>query len=396
MDKYLINEKKIASDRALEKNLLEFQNCISSLYYVMRDYLNLGLDSANHPVLVKRTKSQFFKAINKQFNNLEKCIVLLFQKQKKHKNHSNAYLIEHIIDATEWSDDYFYLNLHLIEKILNKYQSKIENLKDMSLYKRNELLKGYCGYLSEMSFDVSSFIFEYYNFKHNQYCNYVTENRCIVEDSCFQQMNMPRSCKTHKSHATDILGVCQSVLNKYFYLDDVHVIPVAVFQLRQIIEIRMLECLGIKGIYKDINFEKLNTRITGNHLLDIPEINDGIIFPVSTSALQKIYGWACGYVHRGLVDNYWMVCFIQEYLVDFVCRPAFMSKSFLDNRRSYIAKSNKINDNCIDLGDTLNIEIINNQDDFEKLKEEIKLKNYETVYKKREEKYMEQLKKRFQ
>lgn len=248
--------------------------------------------------------------------------------------------------------------------------------------------------MREMSYDVSSFIFGYYSFKQNQYLRYIAEDKCLEEKSCFQRTDIQQAWKTHKSHSREILGVCQSVLDKYFYLNDVHVIPVAVFQLRQLIEIRMLECLGIKGIYTDVKFEKLNTRITGNHLLDIPEIKDGIIFPVSISTLKKIYGWACGYVHRGLVDNYWMVSFIQEYLGEFVCRPIFMSKSFYDHRQSYIASANEIDVQNIDIGDPLNIEIINEQSEFEELKKKIETKDYVKVFEEREKKYRERLEER--
>lgn len=116
MNGYLLKDKKIESDRELEKNLLEFQKAFSVFELVLRDYLNLGIDDANHPVIKKRTKNQFFKEINRQFGNLEECISLMFQKQKKKKINPDGYIIEHIIDTTEWSDDYFYLNLYIIVK----------------------------------------------------------------------------------------------------------------------------------------------------------------------------------------------------------------------------------------------------------------------------------------
>lgn len=242
-----------------------------------------------------------------------------------------------------------------------------------------------------MSFDISSFIYEHYRFKQYQYSKYVSEGKCSSEEACFQQKDILRAWKTHKSRSRDILNVCQSVLDKCFYYNDVHVIPVSVFQLRQLIEIRILECLGIKGIYDNTEHLKLNTRITGNHLLNVPEIKNEIIFPVSTSTLENIYGWACGYVHRGWVDNYWMVSFIQEYLVDFVCRPTYMSKDFFDNRQLYIASANNINVSCIDLENPLNTEIISDQRKFENMKNEIKKKGYEYIFQEREMKHRDTL-----
>jgi hypothetical protein len=60
-----------------------------------------------------------------------------------------------------------------------------------------------------------------------------------------------RSSKKKLYSSNDILRASNQIKHRYLYKDDIATVPVVIFQMRQIIELRILEILGIRAIVTD-------------------------------------------------------------------------------------------------------------------------------------------------
>lgn len=81
--------------------------------------------------------------------------------------------------------------------------------------------------------------------------------------------------------------------------------PTSISLIRQAIELRILNALGIKSI-KD-NDGKL-IKIVGTNFTDfITEARNNIQFPVKTSNLLHIYNWCSHYTHTGIISELYQI-----------------------------------------------------------------------------------------
>ena len=187
----------------------------------------------------------------------------------------------------------------------------------------------------------------------------------------------------------EILGASQQIVSRYIYKDDISIVPVAIFQLRQAIEIRLLEILKIGRIQKE---DGTPEKITANSFLELPGIDNNIVFPVEISNLKKIYTWTNMFVHLGVCGEYWLLEFAQNYLLDFILCNSVILKSYYDALPEKISGFTGFDIDRIILRRRACVDIIEDKKEFERVKEMIKNKGY-TEYKKSEQdkimKYME-------
>lgn len=77
--------------------------------------------------------------------------------------------------------------------------------------------------------------------------------------------------------------------------------PIATFLIRQAIELRVKNALGINAIFYDFNFLK----ITPDKFIDFITNHKEIIFPIKKSILKKIHNWTNHYIHGGIMPEVW-------------------------------------------------------------------------------------------
>lgn len=89
--------------------------------------------------------------------------------------------------------------------------------------------------------------------------------------------------------------------------------PTAAFLLRQAIELRIKNGLGIYVI-----FDKSGSpaKITPDTFVEFIYSNDKITIPVKKSILKKIHGWTNYYIHGGMLPELWKIELAQELLTD--------------------------------------------------------------------------------
>lgn len=119
-------------------------------------------------------------------------------------------------------------------------------------------------------------------------------------------------------------------------LGDFPIRPTSILLIRQSIELRIKNALGIEDIFD----EKGNlVKIPSTYFIDIINNNqDKIIFPIKISILLKIYNWTQYYVHGGYAPNTWVI----EW-THFILKDLFKSDEYQNEFNAFgavkIAKS---------------------------------------------------------
>lgn len=383
-----LGKKEFEKDKKLERKLIDVQQQLGVLRGILNDYIYMDSPSSSHVCIVKRSKKSFFSVLEKQINKVEQTIEEI-SKLICPKKYSDSHLASKVFEVKILYVDYFKCNTQVLIGSIKRQKEKILKNRNISLYKRNELLMGECIYLYEMTFDVSQFFDEMYCWKMARYEELVRENMIEQQQLLFSCQIRQKASKRKVLCARDILGASQQIVSRYIYKDDISIVPVAIFQLRQAIEIRLLEILKIGRIQKE---DGTPEKITANAFLELPGIDNNIVFPIEISNLKKIYTWTNVFVHLGVCGEYWLLEFAQNYLLDFILCNSVILKSYYDALPEKISEFTGFDIDRIILRRSACVDIIEDKKEFERVKEMIKNKGY-TEYKKSEQdkimKYME-------
>lgn len=383
-----LGKKEFENDKILDQKLIAVQEQLGFLRNILNDYIYMDSPSNSHVCLVKRSKKSFFSLLEKQIIKVEQNIEDI-SKLICPKVYSDRHLASKVFEIKILYVDYFKCNIQVLIGSIRRQKEKILKNRNISLYKQNELLMGQCIYLYEMTFDVSQFFDEMYCWKMARYKELVMENMIEQEQILFSCPIRHKALKRNVLCARDILGASQQIVSRYIYKDDISIVPVAIFQLRQAIEIRLLEILKIDRIQKE---DGTPEKITANSFLELSGLENNIVFPVEISNLKKIYTWTNVFVHLGVCGEYWLLEFAQNYLLDFILCNSAILKSYYDALPEKISEFTGVDVNRIILRRRACVDIIEDEKEFERVKEIIKNKGY-AEYKKSEMdkfvKYME-------
>ena len=117
----------------------------------------------------------------------------------------------------------------------------------------------------EMLFDISRFFDLYYQTMQRIYKEYLDEGTIKSEDVLFAEKYRQRMMKNNVYTSNDVLRAAQQVMYKYLYKDDNATIPIVIFQLRQIIELRLLEIFGVRAFITDDGVLEKDSECTFRH-----------------------------------------------------------------------------------------------------------------------------------
>jgi hypothetical protein len=147
--------------------------------------------------------------------------------------------------------DYFVCNIQVIFSSIKKQLKDIQRNKECRMFKRNDYVIGKCLFLHDMLYDVSEFFDDLYQYKQVEYVRQFQEGKIEEEQMLFTMKYRQRSSKKKLYSSNDILRASNQIKHRYLYKDDIATVPVVIFQMRQIIELRILEILGIRAIVTD-------------------------------------------------------------------------------------------------------------------------------------------------
>ena len=374
------SSSQLEKDKNLEQDILSLQNEVLKVIHILSDYVYMNANNPSYPCLVRRDCKQFFQ----DFKEGADTILASLQRIKEYhckKEYSEHHLASMIYLPKQQYKDYFSCNIQVIIKSVSRYKDHILSWENHCGFEDNHFLQGQCTFFQEMLIDISAFSDEMYRLKAAFYgemkkCGILDDNTVL-----FVAKYRPKACRRTRLMAEEILYASRQIVSRHLYLNDMSPVPVAIFQLRQAIEIRMLEILGIDSIVEDDGLPK---KITGNAFFDIPNLTDFVIFPLDLSNIKKIYSWTNLYVHMAICNNYWLLDFAQNYLGSFIYESPIIKKSFYDHRKETIANYTNAKDDNVVLRESIYADLIDDEA-FQEINDLIAKKGFSAYRKKKEE-----------
>lgn len=357
-------------DKKLEQLVVGIQCSLSKVKSILNDYIYLD-SPGTHLCLVKRNRIRFYNALQKEVTIL-KSQIDEFETNLCKKKYTENHLATKVFDIAISEKDYFVCNIQVINLSLCRVFEEIMKNKDCKLFKRNDYAIGRCIFMYEMLFDISRFFDLYYQTMQRIYKEYLDEGTIKSEDVLFAEKYRQRMMKNNVYTSNDVLRAAQQVMYKYLYKDDNATIPIVIFQLRQIIELRLLEIFGVRAFITD---DGVLEKKTANVLLDIDGLDDNVIMPISKGTLKKIYAWTCCYVHRGIAGAYWLIEFLYLYMLDFTIENSVIRVHYMADIKHRISTKTGIPENNIILDKNCAADLVDDIE-FEKIKQLVTKKGF--------------------
>lgn len=294
-------------------------------------------------------------------------------KLNTNKTYSVEHLAEKIYDELEekW---YFIFNTQVIIGSIKRKKEELLGLRQDEDYD----LSPYAGYflaLEDILIDVSEFLISFANWKQ-------------IDTNLWAKAFMRK-----RVSAFEVFSSGRAISRRNVYINDFSVPPLAIFQLRQAIELKVCEILNVRVIVDD----KDNiVKVTGEKFL--PLLNeDNFIMPAKKSILLKIHKWANAYVHLGYIDDYWKIEFAQFYLTQFfaITSIVFALESYYNEElKRDISNIVKGNNKIIPLRkQASNVELLD-AENFNNIKKEVEKIGFNNYIEQREQRFFEELQRR--
>jgi len=111
--------------------------------------------------------------------------------------------------------------------------------------------------------------------------------------------------------SNEIYNNSKNLLRRHFYYNDITFSSISVFLIRQSIETKVLNSLGIYSIV-DENDEAVKFKLES--IVEFINQNENIKFPIKKSILLKITKWTNYYIHRGIMHYHWQIIWAHKVL----------------------------------------------------------------------------------
>lgn len=143
--------------------------------------------------------------------------------------------------------------------------------------------------------------------------------------SYVQKENCRHHYSRRKIDSKEIAYLARRMPRFEYYFDDIAQGPVSIFLIRQQIELRIIEILGIMDIttIKDNSLVK----VTPDKLLPILR-KPQFTLPMEYRVIEKIHNWTNLYIHRAKIYDYWEMEWAIKTIQPFVFDQTLCKKSF--------------------------------------------------------------------
>ena len=111
--------------------------------------------------------------------------------------------------------------------------------------------------------------------------------------------------------SNEIYNSSKNLLRRHFNYNDITFSSISVFLIRQSIETKILNSLGIYSIL-DENEEPVKFKLES--IVEFINQNQNIEFPIKKSVLLKITKWTNYYIHRGIMHYHWQIMWAHKVL----------------------------------------------------------------------------------
>ena len=208
------------------------------------------------------------------------------------KEYTNEHIAEQILIYNEISKQTCKYHILAIEKSISIIKKEIKLAKDNAYPVEMDYIKGKLALLRDILLD-----------------SYELVGKC---ESFF--LEKPPSFELYRSRlftSNEIFYSSKNLLRRYFYYTDNTHSSASVFLIRQAIETKILNSLGI---YNIVDYNNEPAKVKFEKLVEFITKNKNIEFPIQKSLLLKIAKWTNVYIHRGIMQYHWQIIIVHEVL----------------------------------------------------------------------------------
>lgn len=255
---------------------------------------NLSTKAKQNPSLISIT--EFENVVEEALDYLDCRYKKLFNKKQNYNDEHIAEMVFECFFSEKQIKPYIKYSWQAVERFLERSFKETRNcIESEQLNKRDksERLK----YFWEVVFDVVLFLSYAESTLDKSHKRYGLGKRTLANSSEIFTASID-----HLKHNLHIETFSQFIRQ-----------PTAAFLLRQAIELRIKNCLGIYVIYDKSG---MPAKITPDTFIDFIYDNNKIIFPIKKSILKKIHSWTNYYIHGGILPELWKIELAQCLLGD--------------------------------------------------------------------------------
>lgn len=229
-----------------------------------------------------------------QIKEYQKWIFELKKEFGIKKNYSMEHIAEQIFSKKIFDKNMCKMHILTMEIAIKDIYDDLLHLSEQNenLDIHNHVIKGKLALLNDVILDINELIWK-------------------CKESFLNQPQTAKSYRRRLFDSREIFSASKDLLRRYFYYNDISFSSISVFLIRQSIEIKVLNCLGIFSI---IDKDKMSKKFKLETLLDFIDKNENIEFPIKKSLLLKIIKWSNSYIHRGLMHYHWEIILVHKVL----------------------------------------------------------------------------------
>lgn len=272
-------------------------------HYIMRDTCSSEQEYSDLANKIVKEYSDFVKDIRRvavEDMKIKKSIL-------SYDDCQVAYVL--LSDITDKNIEDYYRNAMIaILKVLDNIQKKdIERFTDNKVIE-HDLFIGTASFLHQVLFQILEFTESVATYKEGKDYNRSHSRKQLLS---FEIMGMARNLPRHQICYNDIIQNMESI-----------------FLIRQAIEVRTQELLGIKCVWDKVNDQEIKIapdafiQLLNNVAVHLPDT-------LSTNIIKKIHVWTNMFVHTGNSYYQWQTEFFWEVIAKFIFDEVVISKEYM-------------------------------------------------------------------
>lgn len=198
---------------------------------------------------------------------------------------------------------------HFIQQVFtNEVKTKdIDNYYKIQLSGLIHVIKKYNDIIKSFSEKKNVYTIDYFNGIINYFKYLIIETYVIIAEIELQKNIKPirfMGCQNRIDSNESYLSAGNMLYNLYPY-SSLSGFNASVFLIRQAIELKVKNCLGI-NVIRDKDGRMI--KMTSDKLIDFLYTNDNITLPyIPKSLLKKVHAWTQVFIHGGFVINLWQI-----------------------------------------------------------------------------------------
>lgn len=207
------------------------------------------------------------------------------------RNYSDEHVAQQIFSVVQISKSMAKIHVIAIHECIKELKTELEKAKGQFSV-TEKYVKGKLALLRDIVLDSYEFI---------GYCEKNFLNKPLTKGLV----------RRRKFASNEIFNCSRELLRRNYSYDDITFSSIPVFLIRQAIETKVLNSLGIHAI-NDSSENPVKFKI--ERIIEFITENEKIEFPINKSILLKISKWTNFYIHSGVMDFHWKIIWAHKIL----------------------------------------------------------------------------------